>query len=79
MAKAPSGLIRQDCSPKPAYEELRKLVREEWWTKESTFITDQNGHIEFTGFLGEYEISLGDKKASFALSDKDSKEISIYL
>ena len=77
--KAPSGLIRQDCSPKPAYEELRKLVREEWWTKESTFITDQNGHIEFTGFLGEYEISLGDKKASFALSDKDSKEISIYL
>ena len=32
--KAPSGLIRQDCSPKPAYEELRKLIKEEWWTKE---------------------------------------------
>lgn len=76
---APSGLIRQDCSSKPAYEELHKLVKDEWWTKASSLTTDNDGQIEFTGFLGEYQLSYGDKNVSFSLKDKETTEISIYL
>lgn len=77
--KAPSGLIREDCSSKPVYEELRKLIKEEWWTGPVSPVTDQKGQIEFTGFLGEYEISYRDKTISFFLDDKENKEISIYF
>ena len=77
--KAPSGLIREDYSPKPAYEELQNLIKKEWWTEDISLVTDQEGQVEFTGFLGEYEIAFGDKKANFSLKDKAEKEISIYL
>ena len=32
---APGGLIRKDGSSKPAYEELLKLVKEEWWISQT--------------------------------------------
>ena len=77
--KAPSGLIHEDCSSKPVYEELRKLIKGDWWTKPTSLATDKTGQIEFTGFLGEYEVSCGDKTSTFFLKDKENKEISIYL
>ncbi|MFW6035072.1 MAG: endo-1,4-beta-xylanase [Halothermotrichaceae bacterium] len=79
---APSGLIREDCSAKPAYKELHKLVKEEWWTKSTSLTTDNTGQVEFTGFRGEYELSFGDKNVKFTLEDSKDKEntdISIYL
>ncbi|MEJ6951981.1 endo-1,4-beta-xylanase [Natronospora cellulosivora (SeqCode)] len=76
---APSGLIHKDCSAKPVYEELHKLIKEEWWTKETTLSTNEEGEIEFTGFLGEYELIYQDQTVSFSLEDKDTKEVSIYL
>ncbi|MFP4662398.1 MAG: endo-1,4-beta-xylanase [Halanaerobiales bacterium] len=76
---APSGLIREDYSTKPAYEELKKMVKDEWWIESTTLKTDDKGQIEFTGFLGEYEISYGDNNASLSLSDKDEKTISIKI
>jgi endo-1,4-beta-xylanase len=30
---AAAGLVRQDMSPKPAYERLRELIKGEWWTR----------------------------------------------
>jgi endo-1,4-beta-xylanase len=76
--KAPSGLIRKDYSSKPAYEELKKLVKGEWWTEPTSFSTDNTGQIEFTGFLGKYQLTHGDKTTNFSLN-KDNAEISIYL
>jgi endo-1,4-beta-xylanase len=50
---APAGLLRKDHSPKPAYEELLKLVKGEWWLTPTKMTTDALGQISFTGFLGE--------------------------
>ncbi|WP_436910856.1 endo-1,4-beta-xylanase [Halosimplex marinum] len=41
---------------KPALEEYRSLVFDEWWTEESGTTTDDEGTFATTGFKGEYEI-----------------------
>jgi GH35 family endo-1,4-beta-xylanase len=63
---APAGLVREDMSPKPAYERLMGLMKGEWWSCERTLVTDETGSFEFTGTLGDYEITAGGLKASFA-------------
>ncbi|HVU12523.1 MAG TPA: endo-1,4-beta-xylanase [Phototrophicaceae bacterium] len=64
---APAGLLRKDESPKPAYDELLKRVKGAWWLKPTRLTTDANGQVTFTGFLGDYQVSLDDQKAAFAL------------
>jgi GH35 family endo-1,4-beta-xylanase len=76
---APAGLLRQDHSPKPAYEELLKLVKGEWWLVPTKFVTDANGQFTLNGFLGDYELSLGNQKKAFSLKEKDQALISIQL
>lgn len=48
-----AGLIREDCSEKPAYRAIDKLINEEWHTE---LETDTNGQLRFSGFYGDYEI-----------------------
>ena len=50
---APAGLLREDLSPKPAYEELLRLVKGAWWTRVSAE-ADGEGRVQFRGFFGEY-------------------------
>jgi len=64
---APAGLIRKDGSSKPAYDELLKLVKGEWWMSSTKFMTDSYGKIQFSGFLGEYELTLDEKRRPFSL------------
>lgn len=54
---APAGLIRQDMSPKPAYERLRRLIRERWWTRVRGE-TDAQGQFRFRAFHGMLELRL---------------------
>lgn len=75
---APAGLLRRDDSSKPSYEELHRLIKKEWWTAPAKIAADESGIIEFTGFLGEYDITIGDKKIHFAL-DNDDKPVKIVL
>jgi endo-1,4-beta-xylanase len=84
--KAPSGLTRQDASGKPAYEELLKLVKGEWWMAPTRFTTDQDGKVQFNGFLGDYELTYAEKKTAFSLERKTEQdstgrasEITIHL
>ena len=65
--KAPSGLLRQDGSVKPAYEALRQLIHGEWETHEA-LATDEDGSLSFSGFLGSYTLAAGDERARFELS-----------
>ncbi len=51
--KAPSGVIREDNSLKPAYHMLKKLIKEEWWT-DVEVCTDENGYVDVEGFKGDY-------------------------
>ncbi len=74
---APAGLLRKDHTPKPAYEELLKLIKGEWWLAPTKMTTDANGQISFTGFLGEYEVSLDQQRVTFAVQDKGETHIAV--
>lgn len=64
---APAGLLRDDLSPKPAYERLRKLIREQWWTPKQTLTTDSQGRAQFQGMLGTYRVTVGEKTLTYEL------------
>ena len=74
---APAGLLRKDHSCKPAYNELMKLVKGEWWLAPTKMTTDANGRFSFTGFLGDYEVSLGSKKVIFSIKEKGKSRLSL--
>jgi len=74
---APAGLLRKDQSCKPAYEELLKLVKGEWWLAPTKMTTDAKGRFSITGFLGDYEVSLESQKSLFSLKEKGEARLSI--
>jgi endo-1,4-beta-xylanase len=74
---APAGLIRKDGSIKPAYNELMKLIKGEWWISPATFNTDENGKIQFSGFLGEYNLTYKGQQTAFTLMKEKAPVITI--
>ena len=74
---APAGLIRKDGSRKPAYDELMKLIKDEWWITPIKLMTNSNGEIQFTGFFGEYELTWNETQKKFAITKENGKEITI--
>ena len=56
---APSGLVRKDMSPKPAYTRLLDLMHRQWWTK-ANGKTDLNGILTRRVFYGDYTITVTD-------------------
>ena len=52
---AASGLLRKDLSPKPAYDRLQHLIKNQWWTRTSG-PTDKAGAFQFRGFHGLYRV-----------------------
>jgi endo-1,4-beta-xylanase len=76
---APAGLLRKDGSSKPAYDELMKLIKGEWWISPTKLTTDNDGKIQFNGFPGEYELAYKGKKLPFTLDDTGSRMLDIYL
>lgn len=67
---APSGYIRKDLSSKPAYHALMKLVKGEWWLPPTRMVTNSEGKLHFTGFLGDYAVSWADKQVGFAVDTR---------
>ena len=51
------GMLRADMSPKPVYEQLKRLIHEEWKTRTSG-ATDADGRFTFRGFCGTYRLLL---------------------
>lgn len=51
------GLLRFDMSPKPAYYKIKELLQERWHTK-AEVISDADGHADFRGFYGDYEVTV---------------------
>lgn len=79
--RAPAGLVREDMSPKPAYEELKRLIKGQWWTQTET-TTEAGGTAQFRGFLGEYEVSTqidGKKLSGTFQLNKTATEIDVQL
>lgn len=54
---APAGLVRENLSPKPAYDRLIKLLKGQWWTR-ADLMTSGDGTAAFRGFLGRYRITV---------------------
>lgn len=70
---APSGLLRRDLSPKPAYYMLKDLIKKEWSTEYSA-ASDENGCVELYGFKGEYEITVDGCSYTVSNDGSDSEE-----
>lgn len=51
------GLLREDLSPKPAYQAIKQLIRQKWSTNVSG-TTDADGRFAFRGFYGTYAITV---------------------
>ncbi|MGY1671480.1 endo-1,4-beta-xylanase [Geodermatophilus sp. SYSU D00710] len=64
---APAGLVRADGTPKPAYDALRGLVKDEWWLAPTRLRTDAEGRVAVQGWAGDYTVSVGDRSASWRL------------
>lgn len=77
--KAPAGLLRRDQTPKPAYHELLKLVKGEWWLSPTRMTTDSAGQLTVEGFPGQYELALDTRKVSFSLDAQGEPEIFVNL
>ncbi|WP_138419640.1 endo-1,4-beta-xylanase [Aquibacillus sediminis] len=70
---APAGFLREDNSPKPAYDVLNKLINDDWNTT-ITCQTDADGMVTFDGFLGEYELICDNKKVNFKIEKNQETE-----
>ncbi len=75
---APAGLVRHDGSPKPAYDALHRLVKEEWWLSPTTLRTDAEGRVDVSGWLGDYVVECGGASAPFAL-ESERTELDLTL
>jgi endo-1,4-beta-xylanase len=76
---APAGLLRKDGSSKPAYDELYRLIKGEWWLAPTRFGTNDKGEVQFSGFLGDYELSFDGKKYPFSLDVLGENSIEIHI
>jgi len=57
--EAPSGLLRADMTPKPAYDALKALIKGKWWTRTEVSASDK-GEARLRGFFGEYRVVVTD-------------------
>ena len=76
------GMLRQDLSPKPVYEQLKRLIHEEWKTKASG-TTDGEGRFSVRGFLGTYKVVVAIPgkavQKQFHLGKGDTQEIAVSV
>ncbi len=64
---APSGLVRADGSPKPAYDALHALIKGAWWLPPTPMTTDADGRLRVSGWLGDYEVTIGGRTVGFSI------------
>ncbi len=55
---APIGLVRADGSPKPSYDALHRLLKNDWWLQPTPLRTDAGGRVRVTGFRGDYLVEV---------------------
>jgi endo-1,4-beta-xylanase len=76
---APSGLVRKDMSPKPAYDRLMKLVKGKWWTGQQKLTTDSAGRVTFRGYLGAYRAEAGQAGGDFAVDQPGKADAAVAV
>lgn len=76
---APAGLLHKDMTPKPAYDALKKLIKQDWWTGPLELKTDDKGHVKFRGFLGDYAIECSKSRGQFKLDKPQNAEKTVSI
>jgi GH35 family endo-1,4-beta-xylanase len=75
---APAGLVRADGTPKPAYDALHRLVKQEWWVGPTPLRTDPEGRVKVRGWAGDYQLGVQGATAAFELEpDSSQAEVTI--
>jgi len=80
--RAPAGLLRQDMSPKPAYERLHRWIRQEWWTR-TNVVTSADGSVTVRVWRAEHKIvaHLGSAQArsTLRIPQRGPRELTVDL
>jgi GH35 family endo-1,4-beta-xylanase len=74
---APGGLVRADGTPKPSYDALRSLIKDEWWLAPTTAITDEHGRIGINGFAGTYRVTVDGRSADVELPEPGAVAVTV--
>jgi len=64
---APSGLLDKNSEPKPAYRELLKRIKGDWWSGEQQLVTGASGEIAVSGFQGDYVAECAGQETRFSI------------
>ncbi len=76
---APSGLVRLDGTPKPAYFALQDLIKGEWWMAPTTVVTDDAGRIVIDGVAGTYAVTADDAAVAVDATATGVNEVTVTL
>lgn len=76
---APVGLVRADGTPKPSYDALHSLIKDEWWMSPTVMRTDSAGRLRVTGWRGDYEVRKGTESGTFAVATTGFGELHVKL
>ncbi len=73
------GLLNENFEPKPVYNRLLKLIKQDWMTKNITLHSNKKGEVSFRGFYGNYDILItmpDGKKQNYKvhLSERDTNK-----
>jgi endo-1,4-beta-xylanase len=68
------GLLDEEYNPKPVYNRLIKLIKEDWMTKNLRLKTDKKGYVNFRGFYGKYQVKVTKPDGSSRTFDFHLKE-----
>ena len=76
--RAPAGFLRDDLSPKPAYDALVNLIRNRWTTKVQ-LKTDESGTATARAFRGGYTVRVGGTVTPHTVKKGTVEELVITL